>query len=154
MGSGIPDGIIAPQSAATAVILAAFLLHGLQPGPQVFVSSSQMVYTIFASLILGIVIMCVIGYFAVKPLMKVMDYPESVISAFVMLFCFISVFSLRNNITDLWFLHASDYRLPIPHPDAQPPRKKKGEAGSSGNGKQGFIISYPPQRHIIKKGGT
>lgn len=125
MGSGLPDGIIAPQSAATAsvggamvplltlgiphsaataVILAAFLLHGLQPGPQVFVTSSAMVYTIFASLILGIVIMCVIGYFAVKPLVKVLDYPESVISAFVMLFCFIGAFSIRNNITDLWFM--------------------------------------------------
>jgi len=125
MGSGLPDGIVAPQSAATAsvggamvplltlgiphsaataVILAAFLLHGLQPGPQVFVTSSAMVYTIFASLILGIVIMCVIGYFAVKPLVKVLDYPESVISAFVMLFCFIGAFSIRNNITDLWFM--------------------------------------------------
>ncbi|MCL4475907.1 MAG: tripartite tricarboxylate transporter permease [Nitrospirae bacterium] len=125
MGSGIPEGIAAPQaaatasvggamvplltlgiphSAATAVILAAFLLHGLQPGPQVFITSAPMVYTIFASLILGIIVMCVIGYFAVKPLVKVLDYPESVISSFIMVFCFIGAFSIRNNITDLWFM--------------------------------------------------
>jgi putative tricarboxylic transport membrane protein len=125
LGSGIPEGVVAPQSAATAsvsgamvplltlgiphsaataVILAAFLLHGLQPGPQVFITSSEMVYTIFASLILGIVIMCLLGYFAVKPLVKVLDLPEAVNSAFIMAFCFIGAFSIRNNITDLWFM--------------------------------------------------
>ena len=127
MGSGIPEGIVAPQTAATAsvggamvpllalgipgsgataVILGAFLLHGLQPGPQVFVTSSEMVYTIFASLFLGIAFMCVIGYFAIKPLVKVLDFPEAVVSAFIMLLCFIGAFSIRNNITDLWLMIA------------------------------------------------
>ncbi len=38
-----------PGSGATAIILAAFLLHGIQPGPQVFVSSTELIYTVFAS---------------------------------------------------------------------------------------------------------
>jgi putative tricarboxylic transport membrane protein len=125
MGTGVPEGIVAPQTAstatvaghmvplltlgipgsgATAVILGAFLLHGMQPGPQVFMNNSALVYAIFASLLLGVIGMCLLGYFAIKLLIKVLYLPEAVTSAFVVLFCFIGAFSARNNITDLWMI--------------------------------------------------
>ncbi len=127
MGSGVPEGIVAPQAAATAsvggaliplltlgvpgsgataVILGAFLLHGIQPGPQVFITSADMVYTVFASLFLGILLMGVIGYVAIKPLVKILDFPEAVVSAFIMLLCFVGAFSIRNSISDLWLMAA------------------------------------------------
>ena len=125
MGSGIAEGIVAPQTAstatvaghmvplltlgipgsgATAVILGAFLLHGMQPGPQVFINNSGLVYAIFASLLVGVVGMCLMGYFAIKLLIKVLYLPEAATSAFVVLFCFIGAFSARNNVTDLWMI--------------------------------------------------
>jgi putative tricarboxylic transport membrane protein len=125
MGSGIAEGIVAPQSAATAsvggalvpllalgipgsgataVILGAFMLHGVQPGPQILLTSAEMVYTIFASLFIGIVLMCVLGFFAIRPLVKVLDFPEAVVSAFIMVFCFIGALSIRSNVTDLWLM--------------------------------------------------
>lgn len=125
MGSGVPEGIVAPQSAATAsvggalipllalgipgsgataAILGAFMLHGVQPGPQVMMTSPEMVYTIFASLFIGIVGMCVLGYFSIRPLVKIMDFPESVVSSFVMVFCFIGALSIRSDVTDLWLM--------------------------------------------------
>ncbi len=127
MGTGIPEGVVAPQAAATssvggalvpllalgipgsgatAVILGAFMLHGIQPGPQVLLTSADMVYTIFASLFLGVILMCIIGYFAIRPLVKVLDMPEAVISAFVMVFCFIGALAIRSNVTDLWLVIA------------------------------------------------
>lgn len=125
MGSGIAEGIVAPQSAATAsvggalvpllalglpgsgataVILGAFMLHGIQPGPQVLLTSATMVYTIFASLLLGILLMCVLGYFAIRPLVRILDFPESVVSAFVMILCFVGALSIRGNLGDLWLM--------------------------------------------------
>jgi putative tricarboxylic transport membrane protein len=125
LGSGIAEGIVAPQTAstatvaghmvplltlgipgsgATAVILGAFLLHGMQPGPQVFMNNSGLVYAIFASLFVGVIGMCLMGYFAIKLLIKVLYLPEAVTSAFVVLFCFIGAFSARNNVTDLWMI--------------------------------------------------
>ena len=127
MGTGIPEGIVAPQAAATAsvggalvpllalgipgsgataVILGAFMLHGVQPGPQVLLTSASMVYTIFASLFIGIVLMCVVGFFAIRPLVKVLDFPESVVSAFIMVLCFVGALSIRSNVTDLWLMIA------------------------------------------------
>jgi len=125
LGTGIPEGIIAPQTAATssvggaliplitmgipgsgatAIILGAFLLHGLQPGPQVFATSPEVVYAMFASLFVGIVGMCVIGYFAARLLVKVLDFPEAIVSAYVVMCCFLGAYAARNNVTDLWLL--------------------------------------------------
>lgn len=125
LGTGIPEGIIAPQAAATssvggaiiplvtmgipgsgatAIILGAFLLHGLQPGPQVFQTSSHIVYAMFASVFVGIVVMCVIGYFATKYMVKVLELPEVIVSAYVVMCCILGAFAARNNITDVWLL--------------------------------------------------
>jgi putative tricarboxylic transport membrane protein len=125
MGEGIPEGIVAPQAAATssvggamiplmtmgipgsgatAIILGAFLLHGLQPGPQVFQTSSHIVYTIFASVFVAVIGMCVIGYFAVRAMVRVLEFPEAIISAYVVMCCILGAFAARNNITDVWLL--------------------------------------------------
>src|SRR5690606_3348500 len=88
-------------SGATAIILAAFLLHGIQPGPQVFVSSTALIYTVFAAVFLSVIGMCVLGYFAIRPLCKVLDAPEAIVSAFVVVFCFVGAFAARNGRPDL-----------------------------------------------------
>jgi putative tricarboxylic transport membrane protein len=125
LGTGIAEGIVAPQlastatvgghmvpllalgipgSGATAVILGAFLLHGVQPGPQIFQTSGDMVYTIFASMFAAVIGMCLLGYFAIRPLIWVLKLPEAVTSAFVALFCFVGAYSERNSVTDLWMI--------------------------------------------------
>ena len=125
LGSGIPEGIVAPQvastasvgghmvplltlgipgSGATAVILGAFLLHGVQPGPQIFQTQSLLVYAIFASVFLGVLGMGLLGYFAIRPLIKVLYLPEAIVSVFVVLFCLIGAYSEHNNVSDLWMI--------------------------------------------------
>jgi putative tricarboxylic transport membrane protein len=129
LGSGIPEGIVAPQTAATssvggamiplltmgipgsgatAIILGAFLLHGVQPGPQIFADPAQarMVYAVFASMFVGVLGMCLLGYFAIKLLVRVLEFPEAVVSAFVVMFCFIGAFAARNNLSDLYVIAA------------------------------------------------
>jgi putative tricarboxylic transport membrane protein len=125
LGEGAPEGIVAaksaatasvggalvplltigiPGSGATAIMLAAFLLHGIQPGPQVFISSTELIYTVFAAVFVGVIGMCILGYFAIKPLCKVLDAPEAVVSAFVVVFCFIGAFAARSNLSDLYVI--------------------------------------------------
>jgi len=127
LGTGIPEGIVAPQTAATAsvggamiplmtlgipgsgataIILGAFLLHGMQPGPEVFLNSTDIVYAVFASVYVGIIGMCLIGYFFIKALVRVLDAPEAVVSVFVVMFCFVGALAARNNINDLWVIVA------------------------------------------------
>src|SRR3569623_3617742 len=125
MGTGIAVGIVAPQAAvtasvggalvpllalgipgcgATAIILGAFMLHGIQPGPQVMLTSAPIVYSVFASVFVGLALMCVVGYFAIRPLVKILDLPEAVVSAYVLTLCFVGALSIRNSVTDLWLM--------------------------------------------------
>jgi putative tricarboxylic transport membrane protein len=76
----------------------------VQPGPQIFQTSGDMVYTIFASMFAAVIGMCLLGYFAIKPLIWVLRLPEAATSAFVALFCFVGAYSARNSLTDLWMI--------------------------------------------------
>src|SRR5688572_8060621 len=127
LGTGAPEGIVVaksaatasvggafvpllamgiPGSGATAIILAAFLLHGIQPGPQVFATSPQLVNLIFATVFAATIGKCILGYFAIKPLCKVLEAPEAIISAFVVVFCFVGAFAQRNSLPDLYVMAA------------------------------------------------
>ena len=127
MGSGIPEGIVAPQAAstasvggamiplltmgipgsgATAIILGAFMLQGVQPGAQVFLTQPELIYAIFAAVFASLFGMVLLGYFAIKALVKVLDLNEAAVSAFVVMFCFIGALAARNNINDLWTIVA------------------------------------------------
>ena len=125
LGQGAPEGIVVaksaatasvggamvpllamgiPGSGATAMILAAFLLHGIQPGPQVFVSNPAIINTVFATVFASVIGMCILGYFAIRPLCKVLDAPEAIVSAFVVVFCFVGAFAQRNSLPDLYVM--------------------------------------------------
>ena len=82
------------------------MLQGVQPGPQVFVSQPELIYAIFAAVFLSLFGMCLLGYFAIKALVKVLDFPEAAVSSFVVMFCFIGALAARNNINDLWTIVA------------------------------------------------
>ena len=127
LGSGLPEGIVAPQvgstasvaghmiplltlgipgSGATAVILAAFLLHGIQPGPMLFTNpdSKAVVYTILASLFVGVIGMCLMGFFWIRVIVKVLRIPQGVLSAIVVLFCIVGAYANRNSVSDVWVI--------------------------------------------------
>jgi putative tricarboxylic transport membrane protein len=95
-----------PGSGATAIILAAFLLHGVQPGPQVFATNPAMINTVFATVFAAVIGMCILGYVAIRPLCKVLDAPEAIVSAFVVVFCFVGAFAQRNSLPDLYVMAA------------------------------------------------
>ncbi|TCT03700.1 tripartite tricarboxylate transporter permease [Paralcaligenes ureilyticus] len=127
LGTGIPEGIVAPQigstasvaghmipmlllgipgSAATAVILAAFLLHGVQPGPMLLTNpaSHDVVYTIFASMFASIIGMCIFGFFWIGLVVKVLTIPQSILNTIVVLFCLVGAYANRNSLQDVWMI--------------------------------------------------
>lgn len=122
LGSGVPEGIVAPQiastasvaghmvpllalglpgSGATAVILGAFLLHGVQPGPQIFVAQPDTAYAILASLFVGVIGMCTIGFFWIRLVVKVLRIPQPIIITIVVLFCIVGSYAERNSVSDV-----------------------------------------------------
>lgn len=93
-----------PGSGATAVMMGAFLLHGIQPGPLLFTKSPEAVYTIFAGMLVCNLVMIFAGLITAKFFSELMRVPENILSAFIISFCLIGAFALRNDMTDVWFM--------------------------------------------------
>lgn len=125
IGTGIPEGIVAPQiastasvaghivplltlglpgSGATAVILAAFLLHGVQPGPFMLKNpeSALTVYTILASMFVSVIGMCLLGFLWIRVVIRVLSVPQGILVAIIVMFALVGAFADRNSISDVW----------------------------------------------------
>jgi putative tricarboxylic transport membrane protein len=111
-----------PGSAATAVMMGAFLLHGIQPGPLLFTKEPERVHAIIAGMILANVLMILLGFLAAMWFAQLMRVPASVLNTFIVVFCFIGAFALRNDMADVWLTMLFGilgfvmrrYDLPIP----------------------------------------
>lgn len=111
-----------PGSGATAVMMGAFLLHGVQPGPLLFTKTPESVYTIFVGMLICNLIMILTGLFTARFFSELMRVPEIILGGFIITFCLIGAFALRNDIADVWFMalfgilgfFMRRYALPIP----------------------------------------
>jgi putative tricarboxylic transport membrane protein len=111
-----------PGSGATAVMMGAFLLHGVQPGPLLFTQTPHAVYTIFVGMLLANLIMIVMGLLAARSFAQLMKVPEPILAAFIIAFCFLGAYALRNDMADVWMtmlfgilgFFMRRYNLPIP----------------------------------------
>jgi putative tricarboxylic transport membrane protein len=93
-----------PGSGATAVMMGAFLLHGVQPGPLLFSRTPESVYTIFAGMLVCNLIMILAGLITARFFSELMRVPEIILDAFIISFCLIGAFALRNDMADVWFM--------------------------------------------------
>jgi putative tricarboxylic transport membrane protein len=124
-GTGIMDGVVATESANnasvggaliplmvlgipgdtfTAILIGAFMVHGIQPGPLLFINNADLVYTVFASLIVANFVMLALQYKGIKLFVKVLNIPKHIMISVIMVFCVVGVFAASNNIFDVWLL--------------------------------------------------
>lgn len=91
-----------PPSPALAVLLGAFMIYGLQPGPIMFKQRPDVAWGLIASMYIGNVMLLVLNLPLVRVWVKILDVPYRILSPLIIVFCFIGAFSLRNNFFDLW----------------------------------------------------
>jgi putative tricarboxylic transport membrane protein len=111
-----------PGSAATAVMMGAFLIHGIQPGPLLFTRQPEQVYTMIAGMILANLLMIGLGFLAALCFATLMRVPPAILNTFIVAFCFLGAFALRNDMADVWItmlfgvlgFFMRRYDLPIP----------------------------------------
>lgn len=90
-----------PGSGGTAVLLGALLLHGLQPGPDLFTSDINITYSVFIALIFANVIIFAFGYLAITRLSLVTKVDVNYIIPVVIVLATVGTLALRNNWIDV-----------------------------------------------------
>ncbi len=117
-GTGIPEGILAPETAnnatvggalvptltlgvpgspAAAVLLGALLIQGLTPGPKLFTDEPDLMYAIFIGLFVINILMMFIGLVAIRFAAQLIRVPTSVIVPTVLLLSFVGIYSVSNS---------------------------------------------------------
>ncbi len=92
---GVPGDVI------TAIIIGAFMVHGLQPGPMMFIMNVDIIYGLFIGLIVSSVFLFFVGSAAIRGFRYVADIPRGVLVPGVLILCVYGVFAVNNNIFDV-----------------------------------------------------
>ena len=124
-GTGIPEGIVAPETAnnatvggalvptltlgvpgspAAAVLLGALLIQGLAPGPSLFSNRPDIMYSIFIGLFVINILMMFIGLMAIRFAAKLIMVPTAVIVPTVMLLSFVGIYSVSSSFFNVGVL--------------------------------------------------
>ena len=91
-----------PGSASTAVLIGALTLHGVQPGPLIFVNSPEVPYSIFLSLLLTMPFMVALGLGGARLWVKVTQIPRPIMAALVTALCLLGSYAAQNDIFAMW----------------------------------------------------
>ncbi|MCM3712574.1 tripartite tricarboxylate transporter permease [Halalkalibacter oceani] len=93
-----------PGSGATAVLLGAFLMWGLQPGPLLMEQEPEFAWGLIASMYLGNIILIAINIFAIPVFVKIMEVPYKLLVPVIMILCTIGTFSLHGSMIETWIM--------------------------------------------------
>jgi putative tricarboxylic transport membrane protein len=118
-GHGSPEGVAAPEAAnntvactalvpmlslgipssnSAAVLLGGFLIHGLSPGPMLFVRHVDVVNGLFAGLLVANVAMLIVGYLIMTPCLWLVSRPKPYLMAFIYALVVSGVYAIETSL--------------------------------------------------------
>ena len=95
-----------PGSVIDAILLGAFVIHGLQPGPMLFENNPEVVRTITSSYLWANLVMFAVMVIAVRPLSRLARIQWPLLVPIVAVFCVLGAFALANRFFDVWVMLA------------------------------------------------
>jgi len=87
-----------PGNVAAALMISAFMIHGLVPGPLLMVEHGELVYSIFACMLTANLIHLVIGRIGIRVWSTFMRVPKSIILPVVVILCVAGVYIPTNSM--------------------------------------------------------
>jgi len=90
-----------PGSPDMAILLGAFILHGLQPGPELLRSHMDLIYALLFGIIISQVVTSGLGLAVAPWLARLSLLPNRWIAPFVLLLVFVGTYMVRSNILDV-----------------------------------------------------
>jgi putative tricarboxylic transport membrane protein len=93
-----------PTSVTTAILLSAFQNYGINAGPQLFQTSSGLVWALIASLYIGNVMLLILNLPLVGLWVKLLKIPKPQLYAGILIFATIGVYGMRQSSFDLFLM--------------------------------------------------
>lgn len=93
-----------PGGALTAMMLGIFQIHGMEPGPLIFINSSELVWITFAAMFWANVAILGLGWLQTKTVVHILRVPFRWLAPGILLLAVIGAFALRNLLIDVWVM--------------------------------------------------
>lgn len=95
-----------PGSNTTAMLLAAFMIHGMQPGPLLLSTRPDILYGIFVAMILTNLLLLVLVGMSIRLFLQLNKLPYSIFSATILILCVVGAYGLNNSMDDVLLMFA------------------------------------------------
>lgn len=93
-----------PGSAPAAVLMAAMMIHGLNPGPMLAITAPEFIYQIVAMLVIADMVKMLYGLVLVRPLLWILLIPRSRLMPVVFVLCTVGAFAITSRLFDIWVM--------------------------------------------------
>ncbi len=90
-----------PGDGVTAILLGAFMMQGLVPGPTLFTEQANITYAIIIGLVISNVLLLVQGQYLTKAIARIIQVPYIFLGPVLMVFCFAGAYSNSGNVNEM-----------------------------------------------------
>ena len=90
-----------PGESVTAVLMGGLIIHGLQPGPELFTTYAGMTYTFFAGFVLVQFFMLGIGMLGCKGFANIARLSDAILIPSIFLLCVVGSYAIHNNVVEV-----------------------------------------------------
>ena len=90
-----------PTNAVMALMIAAMMIHNIQPGPQVMSSNPTLFWGLICSMWIGNVMLVILNLPLIGIWIKLLTIPYRLLYPAILLFCCIGAYSVNNNVFDV-----------------------------------------------------
>jgi putative tricarboxylic transport membrane protein len=95
-----------PGGTTTAVLLGAFIMWGLRPGPMLFVQNPTFVWGLIASMYIGNVMLVILNILLIPLFVRLLRLPYDALTAGVVVLCTVGAYAANNRMWDVWLMLA------------------------------------------------
>lgn len=100
---GIPGG------AMTAMMLAAFQMHGIDPGPALFRTNIDLVWIVFVGMLLANFCIFGLGYLETRTVVHLLKIPFGILAPIILMLATIGAYAVRNSMLDVWAMFVAGF---------------------------------------------
>lgn len=86
-----------PGSVAASLLVGAFIVHGITPGPLMFEEHGRAVYGIYGSMIVGSIATLILGYMGIRVFVKVLCVPKRILYPVIIFICIMGAYILESD---------------------------------------------------------
>ncbi len=91
-----------PTTPVMALMVAAMMIHNIQPGPQVMTSNPPLFWGLITSMWIGNLLLVVLNLPLIGLWIKLLTVPYRILYPAILLFCVVGAYSLNNNVFDVY----------------------------------------------------